>query len=77
MDYTKTIQGLALPKSVPDTSPYRSNSGEPLVQGGGRRSPLPKTWPLQLYSLELVEINCSELLRIRVRDVWEVTSQLK
>lgn len=42
MDYTKTIQGLALPKSVPDTSPYRSNSGEPLVQGGGRRSPLPK-----------------------------------
>ncbi|XP_073077728.1 phosphatidylinositol polyphosphate 5-phosphatase type IV isoform X3 [Manis javanica] len=28
VDYTKTIQGLALPKSVPDTSPYRSNSGD-------------------------------------------------
>ncbi|KAK2506963.1 hypothetical protein MC885_006558 [Smutsia gigantea] len=28
VDYTKTIQGLTLPKSVPDTSPYRSNSGD-------------------------------------------------
>ncbi|XP_012576630.1 PREDICTED: 72 kDa inositol polyphosphate 5-phosphatase [Condylura cristata] len=28
LDYTKTIQGLALPKNVPDTSPYRSDAGE-------------------------------------------------
>lgn len=34
LDYSRTIQGLALPKSVPDTSPYRSDAGEP------RRRPL-------------------------------------
>ncbi|XP_046495263.1 phosphatidylinositol polyphosphate 5-phosphatase type IV isoform X3 [Equus quagga] len=28
VDYTKTIQGLALPKNVPDTSPYRSDSAD-------------------------------------------------
>lgn len=30
LDYSRTVQGLALPKSVPDTSPYRSDAGEPL-----------------------------------------------
>lgn len=30
LDYSRTIQGLALPKSVPDTSPYRSDAGEAL-----------------------------------------------
>lgn len=28
LDYSRTVQGLALPKSVPDTSPYRSDAGE-------------------------------------------------
>ncbi|XP_019612329.2 phosphatidylinositol polyphosphate 5-phosphatase type IV isoform X2 [Rhinolophus sinicus] len=28
LDYSKTIQGLALPKNVPDTCPYRSNSAD-------------------------------------------------
>lgn len=28
LDYSKTIQGLALPKNVPDTCPYRSDAGE-------------------------------------------------
>lgn len=28
VDYSKTVQGLALPKNVPDTSPYRSDAGE-------------------------------------------------
>lgn len=27
-DYSKTIQGLALPRTVPDTSPYRSDSAD-------------------------------------------------
>lgn len=30
VDYSKTVQGLALPKNVPDTSPYRSDAGESL-----------------------------------------------
>lgn len=30
VDYSKTVQGLALPKNVPDTSPYRSDAGEQL-----------------------------------------------
>lgn len=29
LDYSRTVQGLALPRSVPDTSPYRSDAGEP------------------------------------------------
>ncbi|XP_005625165.1 phosphatidylinositol polyphosphate 5-phosphatase type IV isoform X1 [Canis lupus baileyi] len=28
LDYSRTIQGLALPKSVPDTSPYRSDAAD-------------------------------------------------
>ncbi|XP_058380462.1 phosphatidylinositol polyphosphate 5-phosphatase type IV isoform X3 [Diceros bicornis minor] len=28
VDYARTIQGLALPKNVPDTSPYRSDSAD-------------------------------------------------
>lgn len=28
LDYSKTVQGLALPKNVPDTCPYRSDPGE-------------------------------------------------
>ncbi|KAM7093669.1 phosphatidylinositol polyphosphate 5-phosphatase type IV isoform 2-T2 [Molossus nigricans] len=28
LDYSKTIQGLALPKNVPDTCPYRSDSAD-------------------------------------------------
>lgn len=29
LDYSRTVQGLALPRSVPDTSPFRSDAGEP------------------------------------------------
>lgn len=29
LDYSKTVQGLALPKNVPDTCPYRSDPGDP------------------------------------------------
>ncbi|XP_033271184.1 phosphatidylinositol polyphosphate 5-phosphatase type IV isoform X3 [Orcinus orca] len=28
VDYSKTVQGLALPKNVPDTSPYRSDAAD-------------------------------------------------
>ncbi|XP_058997060.1 phosphatidylinositol polyphosphate 5-phosphatase type IV isoform X3 [Mustela lutreola] len=28
LDYSRTVQGLALPKSVPDTSPYRSDAAD-------------------------------------------------
>lgn len=28
LDYTRTIQALALPRNVPDTNPYRSSAGE-------------------------------------------------
>nr|XP_030694162.1 phosphatidylinositol polyphosphate 5-phosphatase type IV isoform X3 [Globicephala melas] len=28
LDYSKTVQGLALPKNVPDTSPYRSDAAD-------------------------------------------------
>lgn len=28
LDYSKTVQGLALPKNVPDTCPYRSDPGD-------------------------------------------------
>ncbi|KAG8518657.1 LOW QUALITY PROTEIN: Protein transport protein Sec16A [Galemys pyrenaicus] len=28
LDYTKTVQGLALPRNVPDTSPYRSDAAD-------------------------------------------------
>lgn len=48
MDYTKTIQGLALPKNVPDTSPYRSDSGEPTE--GAEQGSLPLGWQLLPWS---------------------------
>lgn len=28
LDYTRTVQALALPRNVPDTNPYRSSAGE-------------------------------------------------
>lgn len=28
LDYSRTIQTLALPRNVPDTNPYRSSAGE-------------------------------------------------
>lgn len=28
LDYSRTIQALALPRNVPDTNPYRSSAGE-------------------------------------------------
>lgn len=38
LDYSKTIQALALPRNLPDTNPYRSSPGGSL---GGRRGGLP------------------------------------
>lgn len=41
VDYSKTVQGLALPKNVPDTSPYRSDAGELLYLPPKTRRLLP------------------------------------
>lgn len=41
LDYSKTVQGLALPKNVPDTCPYRSDPGERASQERRHLCPVP------------------------------------
>lgn len=66
LDYTRTVQALALPRNVPDTNPYRSSAGEaPTLHAGGapwftRGAPVIFTAALQRQRPELWEVRAEK-----------------